>query len=70
MRFANKVKADRAARILYHYQTETGSSVVDGDALTDLLTDLRHWAEVERVPYLKADAAALGHFAAELSADE
>ena len=56
-----------AAQCLQLYANEHGENLaLDGDAvLTDLLTDLLHWAEAEGVDHFDCQRLAYMHFNAE-----
>lgn len=70
MRLVNKRKAHFAQMILTQYEELTGSSVIEGDALGDLLADLHHWCELNGQSFEEANDRALAHFKAEMAGDE
>ena len=71
----NFVRARNAEPALQAYWKETSGADVDGihgtpseqaELLTDLLTDLRHWARAEEVDFQRCSDMAETHFNCEL----
>jgi hypothetical protein len=59
----NLERAEWAGAALRHFQSTTGTN--DGDALPDLLCDLLHWSDREKVTFQKALTTARMHYDAE-----
>jgi len=59
----NLERAEWAAAALRHFQSTTGTD--DGDALPDLLCDLLHWSDREKVNFQNALDTARMHYQAE-----
>ena len=65
MTVTNKDRAEWAAAAPRHFQCITGTD--HDDALTDLLCDLRHWCNREKVSFDSAHTRAQEHYDAETS---
>lgn len=61
-----KQKAYFALAALQAYSEKTGSSIMDGTALIDLLADLRHWCDQTGENFAYASAQAFDHYITEV----
>lgn len=69
MRKRNKERAKRIAETLEFYKrTQLGEQgPVDDECLNDLLTDIRHYCDLQRYDFAEHDRTAYGHYITELT---